>query len=249
VLWSIVDVARSSGVTARTLRHFDAIGLVPPTAIGTDGYRRYDEHALLRLQRVLVLRALGLPLKDIGAVLDAEQDELATLREHHDRLLAERDRLARMAATVGRTIARLERNEPMTTTGPENLFDGFDERAFAEEARERWPEQAATSEARTAGMTEADKLRLRDEYEAEMTRMAALLAAGAPVEAAEVQQEVDALFRRVSMMWTPDAASFAGLGAVYVEDERFRATYERVAPRLAEYYRDAMAHYAAAGLG
>ena len=248
MLWSIVDVARSAGVTARTLRHFDAIGLLPPTAIGTDGYRRYDEHALLRLQRVLVLRALGLPLKDIGAVIDAEQDELATLRGHHDRLLAERDRLERMAATVGRTIARLERNGPMSITDPEDLFDGFDEQAYAEEARERWPEQAASSEARTAAMTDADKVRLRDEYEAEMRRMAALQATGTPVQAPEVQDEVDALFRRVSLMWTPDAVSFTGLGSTYVVDERFRATYERVAPGLAEYYRAAMVHYAATRL-
>jgi MerR family transcriptional regulator, thiopeptide resistance regulator len=247
VLWSIVDVARSAGVTARTLRHWDAIGLLPPTAIGGDGYRRYDERALLRLQRVLVLRTLGLPLRDIGAVLDAEQDELATLREHHRRLLAERERLTRIAATVERTVReleRLERNETMTIDHPEDLFDGFDEHAYAEEARQRWPEQAAQSEARTAAMTDADKVRLQQEHEAEQQRMAALLTAGVPVTAPEVQQEIAGLHRRVSAMWTPDAASFSGLGAVYVDDDRFRRVYDTVAPGLAEYYRDAMAHFA-----
>lgn len=249
MLWSIVDVARSAGVTARTLRHFDAIGLLRPTAFGSDGYRRYDEHALLRLQRVLLLRALGLPLKEIGAVLDAEQDELATLREHHGRLLAERDRLTRMAATVGRTITRLERNEPMSETDAAELFDGFDEQAYAEEARQRWPEQAASSAARVAAMSEDDKAALKDEYVAEMHRMAALMAAGEPVEADAVQREIGALHARVATMWTPTAQAFAGLGATYVDDDRFRVVYERVAPGLAAYYRDAMTHYAATRLG
>jgi DNA-binding transcriptional MerR regulator len=244
MLWSIVDVARSAGVTARTLRHFDAIGLLRPTSIGTDGYRRYDEAALLRLQRVLVLRALGLPLRSISGVLDAEQDELTTLREHRDALLAEGERLGRMAATVDRTIRELERNEPMTIDRPEDLFEGFDERAYAEEARERWPEQAASSERYTATLTDADKARLQQDFADEMQRMAALRAAGTPVDAPAVQEEVDGLFRRVSLMWTPDAAAFTGLGATYVDDPRFRATYDAVAPGLAGFYRDAMAHYA-----
>ena len=251
MLWSIVDVARSAGLTSRTLRHFDAIGLLRPTSVGADGYRRYDDRALLRLQRILVLRALGLPLRSIGAVLDAEQDEVATLREHRDALRAEGDRLARMADTVDRTIQELERterNDPMTIDRPEDLFDGFDEQAYAEEARTRWPEQARSSERYTANLTDAEKGRLQQEYVDEMHRMAALLAAATPVSAASVQDEIAALFQRISAMWTPDAASFTGLGATYVDDDRFRSIYDAIAPGLAEYYRDAMAYYAATRL-
>ncbi|GED97146.1 hypothetical protein nbrc107697_11850 [Gordonia crocea] len=58
--WSIQQIARLVSTTSRTLRHYDELGLVPPSRIGSNGYRYYDEHALVRLQRVLLLRELGL---------------------------------------------------------------------------------------------------------------------------------------------------------------------------------------------
>jgi DNA-binding transcriptional MerR regulator len=244
---SIVDVARMAGVTARTLRHYDHIGLLPPSSIGTDGYRRYDETALLRLQHILVLRALGLPLQEIGAVLAAERDEIATLREHRDRLLAEGRRLGRMAETVERTLEELvaqEGNDTMTVERPENLFEGFDPSEYEAEARERWPEQAASSAAFTADLTPADTERMQQEFTAHLTRIGGLAAAGLPVADAAVQEEIDWLHGSVSRMWTPDAAAFTNLGRMYVDDERFRSNYDRVAPGLAEFVRDAMAEYA-----
>lgn len=84
-----------SGVTARTLRHYHEIGLLAPASVGGNGYRRYGDRELLRLQRILVLRALGLGLADIAAVLEQQTDEVTALREHHGRLLEERDRLPR----------------------------------------------------------------------------------------------------------------------------------------------------------
>ena len=81
---------------------------------------------------------------------DAERDEVSVLREHRDRLLAERERLGRMAETVARTLTELEAQEgngTMTVEHPENLFEGFDATRYEAEARERWPEQAAASRA------------------------------------------------------------------------------------------------------
>jgi DNA-binding transcriptional MerR regulator len=244
---SIVDVARMSGVTARTLRHYDAIGLLKPSSVGADGYRRYDERALLRLQHVLVLRALGLPLQEIGAVLDEDRDEISALTEHRDRLLAERDRLARMAATVSRTLAELAAQEgstTMTMERPENLFEGFDPEQYEAEARERWPQEAATSAAYTATLTPADTETMQQEFTAHLVRLADLREQGTPVDGPAVQEEIHWLHGSVSRMWTPDAAAFTALGRMYVDDERFRATYDRVAPGLAEFVRDAMAEYA-----
>jgi DNA-binding transcriptional MerR regulator len=244
---SIVDVARMSGVTARTLRHYDHIGLLRPSSIGADGYRRYDERALLRLQHVLVLRALGLPLQEIGAVLDEDRDEVAALTEHRDRLLAERDRLGRMADTVTRTLAELVAQDgsgTMTVERPENLFEGFDPKQHEAEARERWPEEAAASEAYTATLSPEDVTGMQQEFTAHLVRLADLRAGGSAIAAPAVQEEIDWLHGSVSRMWTPDAAAFTALGEMYVEDERFRATYDRVAPGLAAFVRDAMAEYA-----
>ena len=70
---SIQQVAKLAGTTSRTLRHYDDIGLLPPSRIGHNGYRYYDEATLIRLQRVLLLRELGLGLPQIAEVIAAEQ--------------------------------------------------------------------------------------------------------------------------------------------------------------------------------
>ncbi|WP_034264474.1 MerR family transcriptional regulator [Actinospica robiniae] len=249
--WSITEVAKFSGLTSRTLRHYDEIGLLPPAFVGANGYRHYGEDELLRLQRIMVLRELGLPLPRIAEVLDAQTDRVEALREHLRMLLAERDRLSRLAATVARTIGELEDETGGRAVGiqrPENLFEGFDDTQYADEARERWPAQFARSQAYAATLSEQDKQEMGRENTAAMIRMAELMAAGTPVEDPAVLDETDRHYRFIARFWTPDAAAYKCLGLMYVDDERFTATYDRIAVGLAAYYRDAMAAYADARL-
>ncbi len=158
--WSIAQVARMSGVTARTLRHYDEIGLLKPAYVGVNGYRYYEEEQLLRLQQILVLRALDVGLAEIAEAIDSELDTVAALRRHHARLLAERDRLGRLADTVARTIAELDEGQGGDTVAapkinrPENLFAGFDHSQYDDEARERWPEQYEQSQRAVEGFTQ-----------------------------------------------------------------------------------------------
>lgn len=246
--WSIVEVARMSGVTSRTLRHYDHIGLLPPAGVLSNGYRYYEQEDLLRLQQIRVLRELDLGLAEIAAILEEQSDQVTALRGHHEKLLRERDRLGRVADTVARTIAELEKHEGETTvsniTRPENLFDGFDPTVYDDEAKERWPEQWQESRKRTAAMTPQDIEQVQREQTAAMIRMAELMAANTPVDAPVVQAEIDAAYRMISRMWTPDAAAFKCLGDMYVDDPRFTATYDQIAKGLAAFYRDAMSVYA-----
>jgi len=247
VAWSIVEVARMSGVSSRALRHYDEIGLLPPAHIGANGYRYYEQAELLRLQQILLLRELGVGLAEIAKILDNQRDPVQALRAHHQRLLAERDRLAALAETVARTIDQLhaEGDGAMPRINrPENLFEGFDPSAYEDEARQRWPEEYERSRRFTDSLTPQDTERLQREMTAAMIRMAELMAAGEPVDSAAVQAEIDAAYHGVCRFWTPDAAAFKGLGRMYVEDERFKANYDRIADGLAEFYRDAMAWYA-----
>ena len=69
---TIQQLAKAAGTTSRTLRHYDSVGLVSPSRIGSNGYRYYDDRSLVRLQRVLLLRELGLGLDAIGTVLAAQ---------------------------------------------------------------------------------------------------------------------------------------------------------------------------------
>ena len=253
--WSIAEVAGMSGVTSRTLRHYGSIGLLEPAYVGPNGYRYYGEDELLRLQQILVLREFGVGLAEIAVALDAEPDVVSALRRHHARLLAERDRLGRLADTVARTIAELEQNpegeREMANTRinrPENLFEGFDQSDYAAEAAERWPEEYEQSRAVAEGFTPEQLEAGQREMTASMIRMAELMVAGTPADDPVVQEEVDRHYRWVATFWAPDAAAYAALGRMYVDDERFRANYERIAEGLAEYQRDAMAAYAAARL-
>ncbi|MEV8454622.1 MerR family transcriptional regulator [Streptomyces sp. NPDC052095] len=245
--WSIADVARMSGVTSRTLRHYDEIGLLPPARIGSNGHRHYDEPELLRLQQILLMRELGLGLREIQAVLDSQVDRLAALREHHHRLLSERDRLETLARTVSRTIAELEKGKDdgmAKINRPENLFEGFEAGQHDAEARERWPEQWEQSQRAIAGMTTEGMEQWQRDVTAQMIRMAEFMTAGTPVDDPAVQAEVDSLYQGVRRFWTPCAEAYKGLARTYVDDPRFRANFDRIADGLAAYQRDAMVVYA-----
>jgi DNA-binding transcriptional MerR regulator len=248
--WSIAQVARISGITARTLRHYDDIGLLEPDHVGANGYRYYEEAQLLRLQQILVLRELGLGLADIAEAIDSEPDTLAALRRQYGRLIVERDRLSRVAETVRRTIAELEGKAEMSVhiNRPENLFEGFDQSQYDDEARERWPEEFDRAQAKRATMTDEDMERWQREATAAMIRMAEFMAAGTPVDDPAVQDEVHQHYQGISIWWTPNRKAYKCLGQMYLDDERFKANYVKIAEGLAEYQAAAMAAYADARL-
>lgn len=68
--WTVSELARLAGISVRALHHYDEIGLLVPARVGENRYRHYGEEELLRLQHILLYRALGLPLDKIGAILD-----------------------------------------------------------------------------------------------------------------------------------------------------------------------------------
>lgn len=252
VSWSIVDVARMSGVSSRTLRHYDQIGLLPPAGLASNGYRFYEQHDLLRLQQILVLRELDLGLREIGQILDQQRDPVPALQGHYQRLLQEQDRLGRVVATVARTIDELNSTKGLPgmrkINRPENLFEGFDPTEYDAQARERWPQQWEQSTQFTDTLSAADIDRMQREQTAAMIRMAEFMTAGVDSGDSAVQTEVDIAYQAICQMWTPNAAAFKNLGQMYVDDARFTATYDKIAAGLAEYYRDAMATYADARL-
>src|SRR2546430_11694881 len=124
--WSIAQVARMSKVTSRTLRHYDDIGLLTPAWVGRNGYRYYEREQLVDLQRILIMRELGLGLEAIAEIIHDGRDQVEALRMHHSWLLAERDRFAELADTVARTIEELAGGGVVTRKPPTDWFKGFD---------------------------------------------------------------------------------------------------------------------------
>ncbi|WP_291381987.1 MerR family transcriptional regulator [Demequina sp.] len=237
-------VAKMSGVTSRTLRHYDDIGLLNPTRTGPDGRRRYGPPELLRLQHILVLRELGTSLDRIAAIVDSDDPStaIALLRDHLTGLTAERERYARLAATVARTIDSLEKGKPMTAS---QMFDGFDHEHYEPEARERWGDDAVDrANASWQGLGEEGKRRhMRTDREI-VEALGAAVRVGFAADSAEVREIVAKHHAWLSEIWKPDAEAYRSLTQMYVDDDRFRAHYDEVAPGAAELLRDAAAEFA-----
>jgi DNA-binding transcriptional MerR regulator len=133
--WSIQDIARLAGTTSRTLRHYGDVGLLAPSRIGSNGYRYYDEAALARLQRILLLRELGLGIPAIAEVLEGQRDDAQALLSHLHWLEQEKERLDRQIVSVETTIRKMEGGEQLMA---EEMLDGFDHTRYKEEVEERW---------------------------------------------------------------------------------------------------------------
>jgi len=226
----IQQVARLAGTTSRTLRHYDSIGLLHPARTGANGYRLYGSAELIRLQRILLLRQLGLGLPQIADALDAHGDEAAALRTHLGWLHTEQDRLARQIAAVTQTVDALERGEqPMN----ENMFDGFDHTQYKDEVTERWGSDAyARSDRWWRGLSDDE----RAGFQKTTAELAADWARAAERGVEPTSDEAQALAERHvawlrGMPGTPaqDPAQVAGyvrgLGDMYVADPRFGANY------------------------
>lgn len=239
-----------SKVTSRTLRHYDEIGLLPPARVGANGYRYYEQEQLLRLQQILLMRELGLGLDAIKEIVHRGRDQVEVLRMHRGWLLAERDRFARLARTVTRTIEELEGGENVTSM--DHWFEGFDpakQEELQEEARQRWgAEHVDAANAQVKDKSQEWWKSQGAEWAATLSALVALIDAGREPGDAEVLDVLDGHYRWISGMWTPNRESYTGLGDTYADDPRFRANFDRTDPRLAEFLRAAMAAYAQARL-
>ncbi len=243
--WSMQEVVRITGTTSRTLRHYQQRGLLDPSRIGPGGLRFYDREALLRLQRILVLRELGLGLPEIGHVLTERVEIASALRNHAEQLEHEQQRLARIAASVRSTIRNLETGGELMT---DTMFDGFDHAQYREEVEERWGKQAyADSDRWWRARSDAEKAEFRREIDALVAGFADTSARQLPAGHEEVQALTARLHAWVGASWgdkEPGADAFVGLGDMYVADPRFGATFTVEGRPFAEHVRDAMTVYA-----
>jgi DNA-binding transcriptional MerR regulator len=233
--WSIQEIARLTGVTSRTLRHYDAVGLLPAVRTTASGPRRYDRTGLVRLQRILLLRDLGLGLGEIAEVLDAGQDEAEALRTHLVSLRAEQDRLARQIASVERTVATLERDpEAKEDIMAKDMLDGFDHTQYEQEVTERWGRDAyAKSDAWWRGLGEDGQQQWKARAEALGKAWTDAAAAGLDPASDEAQAIAS---RHAEWLGSipgtpgheqrrPDRGYLLDLADMYVADERFAANY------------------------
>ena len=254
--WPIQEIARLAGTTSRTLRHYDDIGLLAPSRIAANGYRHYDGPALVRLQRILLLRELGLGLPQIADVLARERSETSALETHLVLLREEQARLARQIASVESTLtARREEKDLMA----ENMFDGIDHTRHRDEVEERWGAKAySDGDTWWRGMTDSDRAGWQQRV-SDLSRDWIAAAESGVDPASDAAQDI----ARRHVDWltgipgTPASATdgdvkayVIGLGEMYVADPRFGANYTTASggTQGPEFVRDALRIYADATL-
>lgn len=243
--WSTHQVVESTGITSRTLRYYDRIGLLTPSRTGHGGLRYYDQRALVRLQRILLLRDLGMSLAEIAAVVDGDVTDVEALREQRERLLVEQQRLAVQVRSVEATMTALQKGEMIM---PKQMFEGFDHSKYDAEVRDRWGDEAADrSNNWWNGLGAEGQERFRQEVEELNSAWDRVIASGVEPEVDSAQQMAERHVTWLSSTMQPGAMTKArvkGIVQMYVDDERFAANYNRVSPAGPQFVRDAVHYWA-----
>ena len=244
---TVKQLAEISGVTVRTLHHYDEIGLLKPASVGSNGYRYYGRQELLRLQRILFHRELGAPLSAIAELLDVEGDDpVGILLQHRARLTAERERYRMLIETIDRTIADMKGE---TTMPNADLYNGFSEEKQA--GYEAWlierygePMRAGIEHSRKsyAQMSSAEREFLGKELQEVEQALADGLRAGVDPASGAIDRLIARHRAWVASMWGRPCStpSYSGLADLYLAHPDFVARYERIEPGFAVYLAKAM---------
>jgi DNA-binding transcriptional MerR regulator len=238
--YQVKDVARLTGVSVRTLHHYDAIGLLVPGARTAAGYRLYTDADLLRLQQILIGRELGLSLEEIRRSLDDPRfDRRAALLDQRERL---RDRarqteamiraieaaLAACPAEAGRRRA-LDRSRTKGEMNMADLFEGFDPSRYEEEARRRWGTTDAFAECqtRTKRYTPDDWKALKAEQAEVYDAALSALKAGTLTSSADAMDIAERHRLTIDRWFYPCSHEMhRGLASMYESDDRFRQSID-----------------------
>lgn len=247
--YTVKMLGNLAGVSTRTLRYYDEIGILRPARINSSGYRIYGQKEVDQLQQIMFYRELGVSLQKIKEIIASPSfDEANALREHHENLLQKRKQLDTLIGNVEKTIALKEGRIKMDD---KEKFEGFkkkiikeNEKRYGEEIREKYGKDIVEkSNAKMMNMTEQQY----NEWERLSRQVTETLkeafATGDP--AGNPAQKVADLHRQwLSYSWgSYSKEAHAGLAQMYVDDERFTAYYDKEQPGMTKFLRDAIFIY------
>jgi DNA-binding transcriptional MerR regulator len=247
--YTVQKLGYLAGVSTRTLRYYDVIGLLKPARINSSGYRIYGQSEVDRLQQILFYRELGVSLEGIRDIMTAPGfDGAHALIGHYEKLLERRSQLDELIANVEKTIALTEGRITMTD---KEKFEGFkqkliddNEAKYGKEVREKFGDKAIDkSNKKLKNMSEEQHAAVEKLGTDIIDTLAAAFVTGDP--AGELAQKAADLHRQwLSFYWdTYSKEAHAGLAQMYVDDERFTAFYDAKQPGSAVFLRNAILIY------
>ena len=245
--YGIRALAQLAGVSTRTLRYYDQIGLLKPSEVTEGGYRLYGPDQAARLQQILFYRERGFDLKTIRSILDdPDFDMLRAMEEHLGALEQQKADTEALIAAVQKTIRHLKGECDMDD---KERFQAWKDRQVREneskygaEARQKYGDgQVDAANQKLMGLSpeQADRWRALDREILE--RLEAAVSAGLPADSDECARiaELHRQWLRITMpQYTPQM--HRGIAALYVADERFTAYYDRAIPGCAQLLSDAV---------
>lgn len=248
--YTVKQLARLSGQTPRTIRHYDEIGLLPPQRVASNGYRIYGAVQVDRLQQILFYRELGFALDHIGQVLDSPNFNMEqSLAEHIEKLIQQKNHIEAMIVQAQQTLQHRKEHTPMTD---QEKFKAFqqklvqdNEAQYGREIRQKYGEPAVErSNKQFMNMSQQDYEDFRALESQIHDTLGRAMEQGNP--AGELAQQVCALHKQwITQAWGHyDAEAHKGLVEMYTQDERFATYYENGAGKgAADFLLKAMEHY------
>ncbi len=247
--YTVQRLSRLAGVSPRTLRYYDEIGLLKPARLNSAGYRIYGRDEVDRLQHILLYRELGLGLEQIAAIMSTPGfDEVAALQEHHRQLLNRRQQLDQLITNIEKTIASREGSIAMSD---EEKFEGFkrklvedNEKKYGAEARARYGDrEVEASNQKVLDMTPQQMAEV-EKLTADFNKtLQEAMKTGNP--AGELAQRAADLHRQwLCYFWKSySKEAHAGVVQMYVDDQRFTEHYDKIQPGAAQFLREAVLRY------
>ena len=219
---TVQQVSKLTGVSVRTLHHYDQIGLLKPTKVTESGYRLYDETALKRLQAILFFRELEFPLKQIGESLDRPGFDFSSA-------LADQIRLLELRAEQLQKLISHARQIQKTGVIPMDFsaFDRSKQASYAAEAKKRWGSTDAYKEfeEKTAGQTQAQQNAAGDGLMAIFARMGTIRTTDpATSEAQALVKELQDYI--TAHYYTCTKQILRGLGMMYIAGDDMTANID-----------------------
>ena len=246
--YSVKELAKLASISIRTLHYYDKIGLLKPAFRSEKGYRFYGRTELLLLQQILFYKELGFSLKDIEAIIkSADFDLINALESHKKALKNQLGNIKQLLKTIDYTINELKNNEMMKD---EEIYAGFspeEMKSMRAEVTKRWgAEELKATEDRIRAMGKDGWKNAKQKGEEVNQLLADLM--DLPVESINVQRAIELHFRHLNLFYEVSKERYLGLANMYVEDERFKAHYDKYRTGLAVFIKAGITVFCENGL-
>lgn len=243
--YTVNQLAKLAGITPRTLRFYDKAGLLSPAGHHANGYRHYGDKEMIRLQQILFFRELDFPLGEIKSMLESPTFDVKESLAYQKRLLTlKKRRLEKIISSIDATVRTMQNNQQPTDRDIYGDWATDEEIAsYKKEAKERWGNTDAykQTQERTKHYTKEDWAKLRDDGDKFMKSVVAVMAKGPT--SPEMQEKIAQHYNSLRTFYEPNLEMYRGLANMYVADPRFTKYYEKYAPGLAEFFKEAMLYW------